>query len=190
MDLVAVFPDPPPALLVQTLAHQRGWFHLGGGLDWAELAELGDSDPELSDAIREFQAEELEHRDMLGDEPGEIDFAALGCAHRRQACESPLLTARQREVHVAGGRRHQHHALLQGVQAVDRGLQGPERHLGIGLDGLEAPFRAFEQRGAAEIGAVATGQHHGFDRRCIGHVPNHRLVEGKAGWAEEDRRHA
>ncbi len=28
-----------------------------------QLAELGDSDPELSDAIREFQAEELEHRD-------------------------------------------------------------------------------------------------------------------------------
>lgn len=31
------------ALLVQTLAHQRGWFHLGGGLDWAELAELADT---------------------------------------------------------------------------------------------------------------------------------------------------
>ncbi|MBB4619323.1 demethoxyubiquinone hydroxylase family protein [Sphingomonas abaci] len=28
-----------------------------------QLAELGDSDPELSDAIVEFQAEELEHRD-------------------------------------------------------------------------------------------------------------------------------
>lgn len=31
------------SLLVQTLAHHRGWFYLGGGLDWAELAELGDS---------------------------------------------------------------------------------------------------------------------------------------------------
>ena len=29
----------------------------------AQLVELGDSDPELTDAIREFQAEELEHRD-------------------------------------------------------------------------------------------------------------------------------
>jgi ubiquinone biosynthesis monooxygenase Coq7 len=28
-----------------------------------QLAELGDSDPELSDAIADFQAEELEHRD-------------------------------------------------------------------------------------------------------------------------------
>ena len=28
-----------------------------------QLTELGDSDPELSDAILEFQAEELEHRD-------------------------------------------------------------------------------------------------------------------------------
>ena len=28
-----------------------------------QLTALGDSDPELSDAIREFQAEELEHRD-------------------------------------------------------------------------------------------------------------------------------
>ncbi|PZQ61315.1 MAG: demethoxyubiquinone hydroxylase family protein [Sphingomonas taxi] len=28
-----------------------------------QLQALGDSDPELSDAIREFQAEELEHRD-------------------------------------------------------------------------------------------------------------------------------
>ena len=28
-----------------------------------QLAELGDSDPELSDAIVDFQAEELEHRD-------------------------------------------------------------------------------------------------------------------------------
>ena len=28
-----------------------------------QLRELGDSDPELSEAIREFQAEELEHRD-------------------------------------------------------------------------------------------------------------------------------
>lgn len=28
-----------------------------------QLAELGDSDPELSDAIRDFQAEEVEHRD-------------------------------------------------------------------------------------------------------------------------------
>jgi 3-demethoxyubiquinol 3-hydroxylase len=29
-----------------------------------QLAELGDSDPELSDAIRDFQAEELDHRDQ------------------------------------------------------------------------------------------------------------------------------
>jgi ubiquinone biosynthesis monooxygenase Coq7 len=28
-----------------------------------QLAELGDSDPELSEAIADFQAEELEHRD-------------------------------------------------------------------------------------------------------------------------------
>lgn len=28
-----------------------------------QLAELGDCDPELSDAIRDFQAEEVEHRD-------------------------------------------------------------------------------------------------------------------------------
>ena len=28
-----------------------------------QLVELGDSDPELSEAIAEFQAEELEHRD-------------------------------------------------------------------------------------------------------------------------------
>ena len=28
-----------------------------------QLAELGDADPELSDAIRDFQAEEVEHRD-------------------------------------------------------------------------------------------------------------------------------
>ncbi|MES2754279.1 MAG: demethoxyubiquinone hydroxylase family protein [Pseudomonadota bacterium] len=28
-----------------------------------QLVELGDSDPELSDAIREFQAEELEHKE-------------------------------------------------------------------------------------------------------------------------------
>lgn len=28
------------SLLVRTLAHSRGWFYLGGGLEWGELAEL------------------------------------------------------------------------------------------------------------------------------------------------------
>jgi hypothetical protein len=31
------------SLLVRTLAHSRGWFYLGGGLEWGELAELTDS---------------------------------------------------------------------------------------------------------------------------------------------------
>ena len=39
-----------------------------------QLAELGDSDPELSDAIREFQAEELEHRDTALEHGAERAF--------------------------------------------------------------------------------------------------------------------
>ncbi len=31
------------SLLVRTLAHSRGWFYLGGGLEWGELAELSDT---------------------------------------------------------------------------------------------------------------------------------------------------
>ena len=52
-----------------------------------QLAELGESDPELSDAIRDFQAEEIEHKDAAiasGAEtiPGYPLFAAairFGC---------------------------------------------------------------------------------------------------------------
>jgi ubiquinone biosynthesis monooxygenase Coq7 len=61
-----------------------------------QLVALGDSDPELSDAIREFQAEELEHRDTaLANGAEDAPAYPLMSAVIRLGCRVAIATAKR-----------------------------------------------------------------------------------------------
>lgn len=61
-----------------------------------QLVALGDSDPELSDAIREFQAEELEHRDTaLASGAEDAPAYPLLSAAIRLGCRVAIATAKR-----------------------------------------------------------------------------------------------
>lgn len=61
-----------------------------------QLVELGDSDPELSAAIRQFQAEELEHRDTaLAHGAEEAPAYPLLYAAIRLGCKVAIATAKR-----------------------------------------------------------------------------------------------
>ncbi|CAN5145429.1 demethoxyubiquinone hydroxylase family protein [soil metagenome] len=47
-----------------------------------QLRELGASDPELSDAVADFQAEEIEHKTTAAESPGTGDFPLMSAAIR------------------------------------------------------------------------------------------------------------
>ena len=59
-----------------------------------QLAELGDSDPELAADIAEFRAEELEHRDTARDawrrRSDRLSAADGGDSRRMPACNRPV----------------------------------------------------------------------------------------------------
>ena len=61
-----------------------------------QLHELGDSDPELSHAIAEFQAEELEHRDTaLASGAEDAPGYPLMSAAIRLGCRIAIATAKR-----------------------------------------------------------------------------------------------
>ena len=61
-----------------------------------QLTELGDSDPELSDAIRDFQAEEVEHRETALAAGAENAIAyPLVSAVIRLGCKVAIATAKR-----------------------------------------------------------------------------------------------
>lgn len=61
-----------------------------------QLAELGDDDPELSEAIREFQAEEVEHRETaLASGAEEAPAYPLLSAAIRLGCRFAIATAKR-----------------------------------------------------------------------------------------------
>ncbi|WP_293880071.1 demethoxyubiquinone hydroxylase family protein [Sphingomonas sp.] len=47
-----------------------------------QIVELGTSDPELSEAIADFQAEEVEHKTLAAAAPGNSDFPLMSAAIR------------------------------------------------------------------------------------------------------------
>ena len=61
-----------------------------------QLVELGTDDPELSDAIAEFQAEELEHRDKaLASGAEDAPAYPLLSAVIRLGCRAAIATAKR-----------------------------------------------------------------------------------------------
>jgi ubiquinone biosynthesis monooxygenase Coq7 len=47
-----------------------------------QVEELGDTDPELVEAIADFQAEEVEHKTLAAEAPGAADFPLMSAAIR------------------------------------------------------------------------------------------------------------
>jgi ubiquinone biosynthesis monooxygenase Coq7 len=47
-----------------------------------QIVELGASDPELSEAVADFQAEEVEHKTLAAEAPGTDDFPLMSAAIR------------------------------------------------------------------------------------------------------------